>query len=251
MKRVSLSPSTPPTYPVSMLRPFLQAHWSNVAIVSYAVPPELLSPYLPKGCQLDTLRGVSYVSLVAFEFDEVKVKGWSIPFHTSFPEVNLRFYVRHGDERGVVFIREFVPKRLVAMVASAFYNEPYSCVKMSVDTHRLPDGTQVKHVVHVAGHRQMITVATTSQAPLLPTPESDDAWFKEHEWGFGKDHRGRTLRYRVAHHQWLTYHISWHEVKMDWKRVYGEKWGFLRNAKPASVILAEGSPVTVFAGSVV
>ncbi len=229
-----------------MQRAFLQAHWSHVAILSYAVPSDILKPHLPRGCEIDTHRDQAWASLVAFDFDEVKVKGWKIPFHHSFPEVNLRFYVRHGKDRGVCFIREFVPKRLIAWVASYVYNEPYSAVPMSSDVHRLPDGIQVEHKIKAAGHTQKITIATTKDPPLLPTPDSEDAWFKEHEWGFGRDTKGRTLKYRVAHPQWLTYRVSWHEIKMDWKRVYGPQWGILKGAKPASVILAEGSPVTVF-----
>lgn len=195
---------------------------------------------------MDTHNGHTWASLVAFEFDEIKVKQWAVPFYRSFPEVNLRFYVRHGKDRGVCFIREFVPKRLVAWIARRVYNEPYLAVSMDCDVHRLPDGVQVEHKFKTAGHTQKITVATTKDPPLLAAADSDDAWFKEHEWGFGKDREGHTLKYRVAHPQWLTYRIAWHEVKMDWKRVYGPQWAILKGTKPGSVILAEGSPITIF-----
>lgn len=232
-----------------MLRPFLHAHWSNVAIISYEVPPDLLAPHVPQGCELDLLRGKAFVSLVAFDFDDVTVKGWHIPFHSSFPEVNLRFYVKRGLQRGVTFIREFVPKPLVAFVAKRFYNEPYETVKMKCDIHRTSQGFHVEHDMYAAGHTQKIVVATTQEPPLLPNAESDETWFKEHEWGFGTNRKGQMTQYRVAHPQWLTYHILWHEVKMDWKRVYGEKWKILKGAKPANVLLAQGSEVTVFEGT--
>ena len=232
-----------------MQRAFLCAHWSNVAIFSYPVPADLLKPHLPRGCELDIHKGHAWASLVAFEFDEVRVKGWTVPFHHSFPEVNLRFYVRQGGDRGVCFIREFVPLRLVAWVASTLFNEPYKAVRMHNDVHRLPDGIQVEHRIKTAGRTQKITVATTKDPPMLATSESDETWFKEHEWGFGRDSRGFTQKYRVAHPQWLTYRVAWHDVKMDWKRVYGPQWAVLKGVKPASVILAEGSPVTVFESS--
>jgi uncharacterized protein len=197
-----------------MQRAFLHAHWSNVGIVSYAVSSDLLKPLLPRGCELDFHKGQAWVSLVAFDFDEIKVRGWSIPFHTSFPEVNLRFYVRQGKDRGVCFIREFVPKRLVAWVAGRVYHEPYQAVAMTSDVHRLPDGIQVEHKLKAAGHTQKITIATTKDPPLLASAESDEAWFKEHEWGFGRDGSGHTLKYRIAHPQWLTYKVAWHEVKI-------------------------------------
>ncbi len=231
-----------------MTRPFLTAHWSNLAILSYAVEKELLLPHLPKGCELDTLHDLCYVSLVAFEFDEVKVKGWSIPFHTSFPEINLRFYVRCAGQRGVVFLREYVPRSLITLVASIIYNEPYATARMEADIHRVCTGTEVRHTLYKNGRKNTLTVGTTRDPPLLQPANSDAAWFKEHEWGFNSDRSGRTVRYRVAHPQWQTYHVTWHEVKFDFRGVYGDKWAFLRKQRPANVILAEGSPVTVFGG---
>ena len=83
------------------------------------------------GATIDTLEGSPRVSLVAFEFRRTRVGGLAIPGHIHFPEINLRFYVRHGGERGVVFIRELVPRRAIATVARLLYNEPYQRVPMA------------------------------------------------------------------------------------------------------------------------
>ena len=106
-------------------RPFLTAQWLNVAAITFAVEEERLRPYLPGGATIDTLEGSPRVSLVAFEFRRTRVRGLAIPRHIDFPEINLRFYVRHGGERGVVFIRELVPRRAIATIARLLYNEPY------------------------------------------------------------------------------------------------------------------------------
>jgi len=229
-----------------MSRPFLEAHWSHLCLISYAVPQELLAPHLPRGLKLDTRNGAAFVSLVAFDFDEAKVKGVAIPGHRCFPEVNLRYYVRCGEDRGVCFIREFVPKRLIAWVARMVYNEPYQAVKMSSDVHRSHDGTMVEHRFRAGGHTQKIVVNATPDAPLLPPENSEAHFFKEHHWGFGNDRNGQTLRYRVNHPQWLVYKVGWHEVKVDWARVYGPEWKVLNHKKPCSVVLAEGSHVQVY-----
>jgi uncharacterized protein YqjF (DUF2071 family) len=232
-----------------MNRPFLQAHWSNVAIISYAVPESVLLPYLPRGCELDTLRGLPHVSVVAFDFEDTRVRGFHIPFHVDFPEINLRFYVRHKGQRGVCFIREFVPRSLVSLVARTIYNEPYQTLCMSSTAKRVADGTHFEHNFRVDGHRQRITVAVTQQAPHLLDPASDEAWFKEHEWGFGTDRAGHTLKYRVAHPTWLTWRVAWHRVHMDFARTYGPQWAFLGEQEPTNVLVAEGSGVTVFEGT--
>src|SRR5689334_13401141 len=99
--------------------PFLTARWENLCLVTYTVPPALLEPRLPPGLTLDTRDGQAFVSLVAFQFLGTRVLGVPWPGYRNFPELNLRYYVRHGEERGVVFIREFVPRQLVAWLARA------------------------------------------------------------------------------------------------------------------------------------
>src|SRR5260221_10578986 len=110
---------------------FLTARWSNLIIASYVAPRKLLSPLLPPGLELDCRDGQCFVSLVAFDFHNTKVLGVPWPGFQNFLELNLRFYVRHGNQRGVVFVREFVPRRLVAWMARTLYNEPYHASRMS------------------------------------------------------------------------------------------------------------------------
>src|SRR5690242_7349992 len=125
--------------------PFLMARWTNLFLATYAVPDELLTPRLPPGLALDRRDGRAFVSLVAFDFLDTRVLGVPWPGYRNFPEVNLRFYVRDGDRRGVVFIREFVPSRLVAWLARRLYNEPYAALPM---TSRVTDGPDTIAVEH-------------------------------------------------------------------------------------------------------
>src|SRR5262245_40103748 len=122
MTRPEAAARMPPTTTAGrhcpMTKPFLTAKWQNLSPPTYAVPPSLLDQRLPPRLTLDTRDCNAFVSLVAFEFLEAAPQ-WplvrSIVPRTSlgnFAELNLRFYVRHGAERGVVSIREFVPQRL-------------------------------------------------------------------------------------------------------------------------------------------
>src|SRR6266850_1391491 len=115
-------------------RVFLTAEWRNVAMLNYAIDPALVQHLVPRGVELDFFAGKTYVSLVGFMFLRTRVLGRRVPFHQDFEEVNLRFYVRRqvsgGTRRGVVFIREIVPKRAVAAVARLVFNENYVCLPM-------------------------------------------------------------------------------------------------------------------------
>src|SRR5215203_4469361 len=100
---------------------FLTAKWHDLIMVNYEVPPALLEPRLPHGTKLDLKDGRCFVSLVGFMFLDTRVFGFLVPFHINFEEVNLRFYVvRETDDevrRGVVFVKEIVPKTAIAAVA--------------------------------------------------------------------------------------------------------------------------------------
>lgn len=90
-----------------MTKTFLQAEWRKLAMANYCVDKKLLAPFLPQKTEIDLWKDNCYVSLVGFRFMDTKLKGFKIPFHTNFEEVNLRFYVRYKDngawKRGVVY----------------------------------------------------------------------------------------------------------------------------------------------------
>lgn len=230
-----------------MQRPFLRAHWSHLCVLSYAVPPHLLEPHLPRGCTLDTLSGQAFLSVVTFDFENTRVHGIGWPFHRDFPEVNLRFYARdRAGHRGVVFIKEFVSKRLVCWVAHHNFCEHFECVPVTSDVHRSNDGLLAVRKFRHHGRWQEVSVSATREAPLLPPEDSPDAFFLDQQWGFGKDGSGQAHRFRVAHPRWLCHHVNWAEVKINWAKTYGPQWKFLDHRKPDSRILAEGSEVVVF-----
>jgi uncharacterized protein YqjF (DUF2071 family) len=225
---------------------FLTARWTNLFLASYAVRQELLRPRLPPGLELDLRDGQAFVSLVAFDFLDTKVLGVPWPGYRNFPEINLRFYVRHGDERGVVFVREFVPLRLVAWLARTLYNEPYLATKMSSMVRETAEHITVEHQLVWNGRVNTLRV-TGNKAAFRPDAASVEHYFKEPgQWGFNTSRAGQTVRYLVRHPVWETYPILDYDIDLDWERVYGPEWGFLREVRPYSTILAAGSHVAVY-----
>jgi hypothetical protein len=215
---------------------FLTAEWNYLINITYAVDPKVLLPYLPQGLNLDIIDGKAFVSFVAFEFNDVKVKGFKIPFHRKFPEINLRFYVNRNGKRGVVFIKEFVPKH---------YNEPYSAVKMNHDLQKSEIELKVSHSICIKSEWQNIEVVAENK-PFTPSINSTEHYFKEHEIGFGKDKKGNTLEYKVEHPIWEIYPIKKIESTICFEKTYGKEWAFLDSEKPFSTLLAKGSKIKVF-----
>lgn len=112
---------------------FLTAEWQRLVMLNFPIEPQALQRYAPRGTEIDAWEGTSFISLVAFRFLNTRVRGLAIPFHRDFEEINLRFYVRsrgpEGWRRGVVFIREVVPKQAIASIARWLYNENYVPVR--------------------------------------------------------------------------------------------------------------------------
>lgn len=223
---------------------FLTAKWTNLIITSYKVKPELLEPHLPRGLWLDTIDGNAFISLVAFDFTDTRLKGLKIPFHINFPEINLRFYVKDDRRRGVVFIREFVPKFFISLIANKVYNENYKCIDMR---SRAKENGKIflNHTIKLKGREYQINIESENKS-FLPETNTTEHFFKEHEWGFGTSRSGETLIYKVEHTFWEIYPIIKYEHNFDFGAIYGKKWKYLNNETPYNITFAKGSKIKVF-----
>ena len=227
---------------------FLTAGWRKLILANYEIDPELLMPYLPDKTELDTWNGVHYVSLVGFMFVDVKVLGVPVPFYVNFEEVNLRFYVKHKSagewKRGVVFIKEIVPKAAVTFIANTLYNEHYET--RSMRHHWVTEGEQQRIAYswdHGGQIQSMEVLADSALAPILPG--SEEEFITEHYWGYTRVQDGKTFQYEVRHPRWEHYPIIKHKLAVDFSLVYGEAFQHLNDIAPRSVMLAEGSAITV------
>ncbi len=228
-------------------RPFLTAEWHHVLAVTYAADHALLEPHLPRGAQIDELDGSPRVSVVAFGFRHTRVRGFAIPGHITFPEINLRFYVRMHGERAVVFIREFVSRPAISLVAQLRYNEPYRTIPMREAV--IPPGLGPRGrlgVRHRFGPRRRYRIeAWADPIAREPAPGSDDYWLTHHDIGLGSTRDGRTQTYRVEHPVWALHEVLDLQLDVDFGALYGRPWRFLGETQPSHVTLAAGSGVRI------
>jgi uncharacterized protein len=232
---------------------FLTAEWRKLIMAQYPIDPAILAPYLPRGLELDLYQNTCYVSLVGFLFDRVRLKGIPIPFHTRFEEVNLRFYVRRTEpdgtrKRGVVFIREFVPRAAITLLANALYEEPYTTLPTRYSLTTTPQSLDVQYSWKHRGTWQSLAVAAS------PTPQpiaagSEEEFLTEHYWGYTKRRDGSTSKYEVKHPRWQTYPIQQATVDANFAELYGPNFAALNTQQPSSILLAEGSAVSVHSGT--
>jgi uncharacterized protein YqjF (DUF2071 family) len=221
--------------------PFLTAEWRDVIGITFPCPQDRLIPYLPPGATIDTLDGSPRVSLVAFEFSRTRVRRVAVPGHVRFPEINLRFYVRFGGRRAVVFIRELVPRQAIATIARLRYNEPYVRVPMSCGRDLEAGSVRVWHRFAKGSSIEVRASATAT----LPVPDSPDHWLTDHALGIGRRRDGAAVLYHVAHPTWALHEIAAVDLDVDFAAIYGPSWAWLADTPPSHVSLAAGSAITI------
>lgn len=233
---------------------FLTAEWRALAMLNYEVDPALLLPYVPSGTEIDFWSGKTFISLVGFRFLNTRVFNVRFPFHCNFTEVNLRFYVRRNEaseiKRGVVFIREIVPRRAIAAVARAFYGERYLALPMSHHTN-LASRKIVAEYGWKAGADWSRIKVNAKGTPALPENNSLEQFITEHYWGYARAKKGACTEYRVGHPQWRVWHAANAIFEGDTEELYGKDFAAVLRHPPSSAFLAEGSEVAVYRGRII
>lgn len=243
-----------------MATTFLTAEWRNLIFASYAIDSRILEPLVPYGTELDDFNGTYYGSLVGFYFQRVRLFGAvAVPFHQEFEEFNLRFYVRRktdtGWKRGVVFVKEIVPKFAITLVAKTLYGEPYGTHPMRHSWQREDDTQLIQYDWKVGDDWNYVRVrADRAGHPLVP--DSEEAFITEHYWGYTKrsasgNGEARTSEYEVVHPQWSIYPVRDYAVHCDVPTLYGADFTPFFEQPPRSVFLADGSAVTIKSGAVI
>ncbi|GAB5557699.1 MAG: DUF2071 domain-containing protein [Schleiferiaceae bacterium] len=227
---------------------FLKAEWRKLALANYAVDPKILKPFLPAGTELDLWRDTCYVSLVGFMFVNTKLLGIKVPGHVNFEEVNLRFYVRRKDgdqwKRGVVFIKEIVPKPALTFVANTVYKENYQTLPMKHQWEESEDQRKVSYQWKTGTQWHSFEVLAQSQPERL-VEDSETEFITEHYWGYAHVNSQKSNEYEVTHPRWEIYPVQSFAIDVDFGAVYGPEFAFLNDLQPQSVMLAEGSEITV------
>ncbi|GAA4373174.1 DUF2071 domain-containing protein [Hymenobacter koreensis] len=234
---------------------FLTAEWRNLLMANYAVEPDILKPYLPYGTELDDFNGTYYASMVGFMFMHTRVRGFSVPWHRHFEEVNLRFYVRHRDphhgwRRGVVFVKEIVPRPMIVAVANTFYGEKYAALPMRHQWRANAEaGTlDVEYGWRVGAEWNHLR-ATVEQAVHPIEVGSEAEFITEHYWGYTRRGPQRTDQYEVVHPRWDAHRVLQYDMHCSVAQLYGAAFVEPLAQAPRSVFMAAGSEARVMGGA--
>jgi uncharacterized protein YqjF (DUF2071 family) len=227
---------------------FLTAEWNDLAMFNYEIDPKILENYVPKGTEIDLWNDKCYISLIGFMFENVKVLGIKVPFHINFEEVNLRFYVKRFEngiwKRGVVFVKEIVPKHAISIVANTLYNEHYQTMKMRHS--KTENETSKSFQYEWYKNAKWNSIAMTTEKKAIPIePNSEAEFITEHYFGYTNYNKDKSIEYAVSHPRWEQLKVIESKIDVDFESIYGKDFKFLDDLKPTSEFLAIGSKINI------
>ncbi|HYF31889.1 MAG TPA: DUF2071 domain-containing protein [Chitinophagaceae bacterium] len=235
-----------------MPKKFLQAGWRNLLMANYVTDASLLKQYVPAGTELDDFNGRYYISLVGFLFMDTKVLGVGFPFHRTFEEVNLRFYVKYKEQtqwkRGVVFVKEIVPLRLISLIANRLYGEKYVSLPMRHYWMERANNTIAVEYYWRVNNNWNYLKAIAGKEPIVYTEGSEENFITEHYWGYTCRRNNGTSEYQVTHPQWRIHPVHSYDIHCSIAELYGKEFEATLQQPPRSVFLAEGSEICVMRG---
>lgn len=219
-------------------------------MLNFEVAPEILQPYVPPGLKLDLWERKSFVTVVGLNFITNKVFGLRLPLLPSFEQVNLRFYVRlpWNGPRGVVFIKEIVPRYRVSAIARLLFKQNYSTCPMS---HRVEpeSGTKEKEelVEYSWRHdKKWQKMAVHGHGGYeFPAKGSIEDFIVERYRGY--TNKGpKVMEFQVAHPPWRIKPAKEATLQCEVGKVFGREFEPYIQKKPVFAFLAEGGAASLF-----
>lgn len=185
------------------LRELLRADWREALFIHFRVDAAKLQASVP--LELDLYDGRAHVSLVAFTQANLRPSfGGALTAWLSGPLathgfLNLRTYVRRGEERGIYFLSEWIPNALAAFLGPRLYGLPYHLGQLRYATDA--NGEMTRQVVCPAG-RLCFRATVAPNATYLPSEPGSEAAFLLERYTAFTYRRGILRRFRIRHEPW-------------------------------------------------
>ncbi|EDP72156.1 hypothetical protein FBALC1_13682 [Flavobacteriales bacterium ALC-1] len=221
---------------------FMTGNWEDLIITTFEVKKEILQPYLPHNTELDLFNGKALMSMVAFTFSKVKFFGFKIPLHQNFGQINFRFYAKSkiNGAKGVVFIKEFAPKPIIALIANKLYNEPFFFKNIGLNKSVSQNKKNIRYT-----YKDFEVKATTAKTTKPLIKSSFNEFIVDRYIAFVKKSKTKTFQYKIYHKPWELYQSATTEIHRNIISLLPKAF---RKAKYLKTVVVDGSSVSVEKG---
>jgi uncharacterized protein YqjF (DUF2071 family) len=180
----------------------LRMRWLDLLFAHWPMPPVALQALLPAepALELDLFDGAAWLGVVPFTMTDVAARGVpAVPRFSTFPELNVRTYVRHRGRPGVWFLSLDARSRPTVLGGRLLFHLPYHEAAMSSRRH----GDTVDYHSVRAGGSARFAARYRPTGPLRPAASgSFDEWATHRMRLFSADRTGRIWRTEIDHAPW-------------------------------------------------
>jgi len=216
------------------------ADWDRALMIHYEVDRVALQRIVP--FELDLWNGQAFVTLVAFTLRGMRpraggrVAALLLKPIATHEFLNVRTYVRRGEEAGIYFLREWLSNRLSVMLGPSFFGLPYKLGRLEYK-HLWESGRLTGCVMDAAsGGFSYCGVIDKREDPCESGPGTLTEWLMERYTAFTQ-RRGSPRFFRVWHEPWLQSPV---EVKVTDQTLLESNWPLFRTASRAGANFCRG-----------
>ncbi len=114
----------------------MRMNWHDLLFAHWRVEVSALRGLIPPGLDIDTYDGSAWIGIVPFRMTGVAPRHLpSLPFISSFPELNVRTYVSIDGKPGVWFFCLEASNRIAVRAARKLFYLPYMDAKIEMRNH--------------------------------------------------------------------------------------------------------------------
>jgi uncharacterized protein YqjF (DUF2071 family) len=178
--------------------------WTDLLFAHWSVAPEILRAVVPAQLPLDTIDGRAWVGITPFGVRNLRLRAApSVPFLSTFPEINVRTYVTVGGKPGIFFFSLDAGSSLAVTAARHAYRLPYFRAHMAIAR----DAADVRFTSRRIGQEAPARADFRGRyAPVEETfhaaPGSLEHWLTERYCLYTFDEQRRVQRADIHHPPW-------------------------------------------------
>lgn len=174
--------------------------WRELLFLHWTVPPATLRLLIPAQLELDLFQGRAWVGLTPFRMVGLRPRFLpALPGVSSFPELNLRTYVRFGDRAGIVFFTLDATSLPAILAARLLYSLPYRRAAITVEH---TDGWIRYSSRRLDGYAAFSARYRPAGDVFQAAPGSLEHFLTERYALYAVDDGGRVLRGDIHHAPW-------------------------------------------------
>ena len=224
----------------------LVQEWKNLTFMHWEVDPVKLAKYIPDGLEIDLFEGRAFIGTIPFIMANVRPRmTFPIPGVSTFPEINIRTYVRKGSRAGVLFLTLEAQSLITCSYATRAYGLPY---RYSIANVQSQDGKYQWDACRKDGSHEIIGECTWDEQNEVAKKGTLEEFLFE-RYCLYTTHRGNLCIAYTHHEPWK---FGTGEVKLECNTLTDEfDLGISNVLMPDLVHVSEGVYVKTWSTEVV